>query len=59
MGHTPEHAERALMNAKDEKKAQNYPVGQAEHHAHSLLPGHEGAVPLAASSVPKVRLQPR
>jgi GGDEF domain-containing protein len=59
IGHTPEHAEQALMNAKNEKKAQNYPVGQAEHHSHSLLPGQEGPVPLAASSVPKVRLQLR
>jgi GGDEF domain-containing protein len=59
MGHTPEHAEQALINAKNEKQKQNYPIGQAEHHAHSLLPGHEGPVPLAASSVPRVRLQPR
>ena len=59
IGHTPEHAEQALMNAKNEKKAQNYPIGQAEHHAHSLLPGREGSVPPAASSVPKLHLQPR
>jgi len=59
MGHSPEHAEQALMNAKTEKKAQNYPVGQAEHHVHSLLSGHEGSIPVASSSVPKLHLQPR
>jgi GGDEF domain-containing protein len=35
---TPERAEQALINAKNEKKAMNYPVGQAHTHVHSLLP---------------------
>jgi GGDEF domain-containing protein len=55
MGHTPEHAEQALINAKTEKKRQNYQVGQAGHRAHSLLPGHEGPVPMGVDR----RLFPR
>jgi GGDEF domain-containing protein len=45
-GHSPEHAEMALIHAKNAKKAANYLPGQAKTHAHSLLTGAVGAVPV-------------
>lgn len=47
-GHSPQHSDEALNEAKKAKKAAQHPTGQAEHYAHSLVPGHEGAIPLAA-----------
>ena len=38
MGGSPEEAEKALINAKNEKKSMNYPIGEAKTHIHSLLP---------------------
>ncbi len=48
-GHTPAHSEQALIQAKTAKKAANYPIGQAQTHVHSLVPGFEGPVPLSQS----------
>lgn len=45
-GHAPEHAEQALLHAKAAKKAGDYMPGQAKTHAHSLLQGSVGAVPV-------------
>lgn len=44
-GHTPDHAELALINAKGAKKAAGYPQGQAKTHAASQVPGFEGHIP--------------
>lgn len=44
-GSDPDQAEQALIHAKNTKKAQQYPTGQADHHAHSLVPGREGPIP--------------
>jgi diguanylate cyclase (GGDEF)-like protein len=44
-GATAEQAEQALLLAKKAKTEMRYPVGQAEHHTHSLVPGFEGAIP--------------
>jgi GGDEF domain-containing protein len=52
MGHSPEHAEKALIHAKTAKKQQNYPIGGAKTHVHSLVPGKEGAVPVDANPAP-------
>lgn len=46
MGHTPEHSDLALISAKTAKKGAAYLPGQAKTHVHSLLPGHEGPVPV-------------
>jgi GGDEF domain-containing protein len=46
-GHTPEHAEQATIHAKTAKKAAGYAKGKANTHAHSLVPGFEGAVPVS------------
>lgn len=46
IGHTPEHADQALIHAKQAKKQMGYPVGQAQQHVHSLVPGKEGPVPV-------------
>jgi GGDEF domain-containing protein len=45
-GHTPDHAELAMINAKGAKKESYYPVGQAKTHAASQVPGFEGHIPL-------------
>jgi diguanylate cyclase (GGDEF)-like protein len=45
IAHTPEHSDEALIQAKKAKAAAGHPVGQAEHYAHSLLPGLEGPIP--------------
>lgn len=47
IGHTYHAAEEAQREAKKVKNSMNYPKGQARTHVHSLLPGHEGAVPLS------------
>lgn len=46
IGHTPDHAEAALINAKTAKKTANYPQGQSKTHAASMMPGFEGHIPL-------------
>jgi diguanylate cyclase (GGDEF)-like protein len=62
MGHTPEHADKALYMAKDAKNAAGYAPGKAQTHAHSLVPGFEGAVPVqklhAPPSVAKEPMKP-
>jgi GGDEF domain-containing protein len=45
-GHSPEHAEQALIHAKTAKKLAGYKPGQARTHVHSLVPSYEGAVPV-------------
>lgn len=50
-GSDPEQAENALIRAKKAKKAQNYPTGQSDHHAWSLVPGREGEIPRALPNV--------
>lgn len=47
-GHTPEHSDEALRFAKEAKKQAGRPAGQADFHAHSLVPGREGAIPVSA-----------
>lgn len=44
-GHTPDHAELALINAKGAKKASGAAPGQAKTHAASQVPGFEGVIP--------------
>ena len=44
-GHTPDHAELALINAKGEKKKAGYQLGTAKTHAASQVPGFEGNIP--------------
>lgn len=46
----PLQADEALIHAKKAKKAGNHPIGQAEHYAHSLVPGREGPIPLSSPS---------
>jgi GGDEF domain-containing protein len=46
LGHTPEHAEQAMIKAKGAKKTAGYASGMAKTHVHSLVPGREGAVPV-------------
>jgi diguanylate cyclase (GGDEF)-like protein len=48
LGHTPEHADQALSHAK--LAAHAVPHAQALH-AHSLFPGHEGAIPTGEKPV--------
>lgn len=45
-GHTPDHAELALINAKGEKRKAGRPPGQSKTHAASQVPGFEGHIPL-------------
>lgn len=47
MGADPASAEAAAGMAKKTKKAHGYPLGQAQTHVHSLIPGSEGAVPVS------------
>ena len=56
LGHTPEHSDMALLQAKAAKKVSGYLPGQAKTHAHSLLPGKEGAVPVV--DPPAVKPEP-
>jgi GGDEF domain-containing protein len=52
LGHTPEHAEQAVIHAKNAKKAANYQPGQAKTHAHSLLDNAAGPVPTGPEMPP-------
>lgn len=47
LGHSPEHAEQALIHAKNAKQRAGYIPGQAQTHAHSLLQGAVGEVPVS------------
>jgi diguanylate cyclase (GGDEF)-like protein len=49
MGESPEHAENSLIQAKGAKKLRGYVPGQAQTHAHSLLPGAVGEVPVESA----------
>jgi len=61
-GTTPEEADKALYKAKDQKylpgqdripqreRKRAFPIGQAPNMAHSLVPGHEGAIPLPSAN---------
>lgn len=51
-GHTPDHAELALINAKGAKKAAGYTPGQAKTHAASQVPGFEGHIPTGSDQLP-------
>lgn len=55
MGPTPDHADQALIHAKNAKKATGAAPGHAQTHVHSLMPGQEGAV---AGPAPKGVAQP-
>jgi GGDEF domain-containing protein len=47
IAHTADKADEAVReHAKKTKNAMRYAPGQAKTHVHSLLPGHEGAIPL-------------
>lgn len=46
IGQTPEHAELGTIEAKKAKKLAGYQPGQAKTHAHSMMPGAEGPVPV-------------
>jgi diguanylate cyclase (GGDEF)-like protein len=50
-GHTPDVADQALYEAKKQKVhpetgRPKWPIGKVPNLAHSLVPGHEGALPL-------------
>jgi diguanylate cyclase (GGDEF)-like protein len=64
LGHTPEHADKALYEAKKQKYTpegmtnpdsrkwtSKYSPGSAPSFAHSLVPGSEGAIPLDHSQL--------
>jgi len=51
-GHTPDHAELALINAKGAKKASGARPGQSKTHAASQVPGYEGLIPTGADQLP-------
>lgn len=51
-GHTPDHAELALINAKGQKKASGAAPGQAKTHAASQVPGYEGLIPTGSDQLP-------
>jgi len=45
LGHTPEHAEAALLDAKAAKNAGGHKPGAEPQYAASRVPGHEGLIP--------------
>lgn len=51
-GHTPDHAELALINAKGVKKSSGAKPGQARTHAASQVPGFEGVIPTGPDQLP-------
>lgn len=51
-GHTPDHAELALINAKGAKKTSGARPGQAKTHAASQVPGFEGVIPTGPDQLP-------
>ncbi len=54
IGRNALEADQSILHAKAAKKASGSLPGQAETHVHSLVPGHEGHVPLD----PEVPVQP-
>lgn len=54
LGHTPDHAEHALISAKGAKKASKAAPGQAKSFAHSNVPGFEGPIPVSPDQLPLV-----
>lgn len=50
-GADPDQADKASLHAKAAKKAMGYPAGQSKMHAHSLLPGASGPVPVSLEQV--------
>ena len=46
IGHTPEHSDKALYAAKATKKGLGALPGQSQSNFHSMMPGHEGPIPL-------------
>lgn len=46
IGNDRNSAEQSLVQAKNAKKAANYKLGEAQTHAHSLVPGYEGHIKL-------------
>ena len=57
-GHTPDHAELAMINAKGAKKAALYMIGKAKTHAASQVPGYEGQIPTGGDQLPLKPLPP-
>lgn len=53
-GHDPDSADQASILAKQAKKGANYQLGQAKTHVHSLVPGHEGAIPMDKEQLPTI-----
>jgi len=51
-GHTPDHAELALINAKGVKKAAGHKPGTSKTYAASQVPGYEGHIPTGADQLP-------
>lgn len=43
-GESPEHSDKAMLEAKKHKVSKKYPIGQAQTHVHSLISGSEGPV---------------
>ncbi len=59
MGLTPEMADQSMYEAKKAKNQANYAPGKAKTHAHSLVPGFEGPVPVEKlAPPPSVAMQP-
>lgn len=65
LGHSFEHADKALYEAKKGKHkldpatgqlARAHAPGQVPHMVHSLVPGFEGAVPLQPEQLPQIAL---
>lgn len=54
LGHTPDYAEHALIQAKGAKKKSGAAPGQAKTFAHSNVPGFEGPVPVSPDQLPLV-----
>lgn len=46
IGHTPQSADQAQIQAKGAKKAAGYKIGMAKTHVYSAVPGHEGHIPM-------------
>lgn len=57
-GATPEQSDQAQIQAKLAKKAAGYLPGQAKTHVHSLVPGHEGPVPVVDAPAVKPEAAP-
>jgi len=58
MGESPEHAEKSLIQAKTAKKAAQYQLGEADTHAHSMVPGNIGHLPVGVELKAPVKTPP-